>query len=184
MIPEYLHRYFEWVLEQVPDPSNEEYTELFWYLFDREFVWTVAMDENRAADAQSLRERYLEETGQEDEPVGMDLTIRPVSVLEVLVALAVRIETDIMGEPGNLHPEKWFWEMLHNLDLDVMNNDKYYKAHNKEIVADSIDIFIGREYSGDGSGSLFPLEKPFTDMRTMEIWSQMQAYLNEKYPIE
>lgn len=185
MIPSYLRDYFDWLVDFIDDPGiRGSYEEIKWYLFEREFTWIIDEDSRRADDVISLRGRYLAEEGKESEDFAEDLLIRPVSVFEVLVALAIRIETDIMGEPGNDHPEKWFWMFMENLGLKSITDAKFRKSPMKEHVRDSIDIFLEREYSKNGSnGGLFPLEKPHSDQRDEEIWVQMQSYLNEKYPI-
>lgn len=145
------------------------------YLFDTPFKWSykIPTDANRAKDGVLLRDRYANETG--DFLLYSD-RIEPCSILEMLVALSVRIEEDIMAEPGDECPEKWFWEMIRNLGLDEMTDRKFMEAYAKH----KIDIWQGRRFGEDGQGGLFPLKSQTKDQRLTSIWDQMNFYLNEQ----
>lgn len=150
------------------------HTLLLSYLFDTPFRWSykIPTDANRAKDGQLLRDRYANETGDyilyEDKK-------EACNVLEMLVALSIRIEEDITGDPGNDHPEKWFWTMIRNLRLDDVTDRRF----DERKVLKILDIWMARGFEPDGKGGLFPLKRPNRDQRLVSIWDQMNYYLNE-----
>lgn len=166
--------YFEWMYDLVCDrrfPATVTYRQLLTFLHEVEFVYFVPYDENRAADGIALRyhycllheclhlERYL--TG-------------PCSVLEMMIALAIRCE-GLADDPGlGDRTAQWFWEMITTLGLGSMQDSNY----NEWFVNDVITRFLNREYEPDGRGGLFRVRDWNRDMRTAEIWHQLMAYIN------
>lgn len=153
---------------------DNEFTLLCSKLLDMSFTYDPHMitDRNRADDGWDLRGLFLDRHGY-----FVDLGIVGPSVLEVLVALAIRIDKDIMGEPGEKDPSKWFELMLENLGLSYMN-DHYYDAGKIEKV---IHTWLKRQYKKNGEGSLFPLKNMNLDQRGIAIWDQMTEYMVENY---
>lgn len=177
-------RYFTWLLNKVYGRSKvytQRYSDLLSYLHQMEFRWdrTITTDENRADDGVNLRLLYFNEVGSlYGENLTREDTSRPCSVLEMLIALSCRIETDIMGEPGDDHTEKWFWEMIDNLGLSGMTNNMFDPV----VVNNAIGKWLGRSYKASGKGGLFPLKKNYNvDQRRVPIWDQMGTYLVENY---
>lgn len=179
LIQEIVLDYHEWLCEmmRVDLPEHRNYTRLLEDLDRREFIWQHPMDENRDGDAFALRKEYYFDNGYDIS----DVFEGPRSVLEVLAALSRRIEIEIMGEPGNDHIEKWFWIMLSNLGLDAFSDDRYDHFEVEHI----LDIWLNRRYDSRGKGSIFPVKKWQTkltsDFKDLDMWYQMQAYLNENY---
>lgn len=168
-------KYYIWLINQVCDISEiRRYSKLLQQLFETEFTWKFPLDESRADDALGLRKDYFYDANLYHYPESLES--EPANVLEVMVALANRIELDIMGDPdiGNRVP-KWFWEMIDSLELSAMTNDYY----DDDYVDFILDRFLNREFEPNGRGSLFTVRYPKRDMRKLEIWYQMQAYLNE-----
>lgn len=145
-------------------------------LHDSEFTYTIPMDGNRAEDGVNLRYRFGYEESYSDRMIASLLDVRSCSVLEMMIALALRCEEDIMENPdiGN-RTGCWFWIMIDNLGLSPMDD-----AHFDERYVDHvIRCLLNHEYEYDGAGGLFMVEDPPGDMRTTEIWYQMCWYLNE-----
>ena len=165
------NQYFRWLCDIVFCP--DDYAPLLHELYMIPFYWSLPLDSNRASDGLKLRHEYIQDydiyTEQEDD--------NPCSVLEVLVGLCIRCETDIMGEPGNDHPERWFWEMVHNLGLSgiTSRNFDYQRIDNV------VDGWVSRHFRRDGYGSPFPLKRAFRDQRKIQMWDQLQDYLTENY---
>lgn len=134
------------------------------FLYDPHFI----TDRNRLEDGLELRSLYFHDTGKSS---GMEPN--EASVLEVMVALAIRIDRDIMGEPGTSDPGKWLVTMFENLGLDA-------SMHESE-VRGKITAWLYRQYGRDGQGSLFPLRKKSIDQRGITIWDQMNEYMVENY---
>ena len=162
-------------LVRIVDPENEHgnYSKLLDRLFHVKYSYEYGSnDKNRAVDGEDLRKKY---TGYlpEDFRVGF-----PCTVLEMMVALAVRIEVDIMGEPGDDHPERWFWAMVNNSDLRFLTDDQFDYD-----MFDNVTFDIMRHrFDEQGNGSFFPLkQKAGRDARQMELWQQANAWLIENY---
>lgn len=166
--------YFAWLLGLISGAKTDpwEYEQLLLYLHSREFYWKLPMDENRAVDGIDLRNRFIDETGRLAGPV-LDALDGPCSVLEMLVALAVRIETHIMHEEeeGDRAGE-WFWIMIMNLELLDQKQLYFEEAEVSEI----IDNLLERKYRHDGLGGLFYIDHCERDLRKVEIWYQMNWY--------
>lgn len=171
-------RYFQWMCQLVYDKKslrNFPYQRLLQYLNNREFIYILEMDGNRAEDGVDLRYRFGYEESYDSPMITTYLDDRPCSILEMMVALANRCEENIMDDPdfGN-RKGKWFWGMIETLGLIDMTDDCF----DKNYVDSVIGIFLDREYSPDGKGGLFAIENCKYDMRTVEIWYQMCWYLD------
>ncbi len=149
------------------------YSRLMKQLHDTPFIYILERDRNRADDGISLREEFYRE---KDIDIGVYDHRDDCSVLEMLVALAERIEDEYTGDPGKSHPELIFWEMICNLGLDIFD-DRHFESDEVEYV---LDQWMDREFLSDGAGSIFPVSNPIRDQREIEIWSQMNEYLTEK----
>lgn len=171
--------YFEWMYQLV---CNERYSrrlsyrKLLYLLHDTEFTYMIPMDGNRAEDGTDLRYRFGYENAYESPMIATYLDNRPCSVLEMMIALAIRCEEHIMDDPdiGN-RTGQWFWNMIVNLGLGSMNDAKFNKNYAREI----IQKFLNREYGRNGEGSLFTVRHCRADLRSVEIWYQMCWYLDE-----
>lgn len=164
-------RYFLYLLDLVSFAgiSWERYTRLLSYLHSIEFTWTIYNDKNRAADGLVIRDEYFG---------GENVLRRPCSVLEMLVAMARRCEYDIMHDPdvGDM-TGKWLFIMLDNAGLLAFDNRNF----DIDVVSSIIFRILNRMYEPSGQGGFFPLEHSMEDMRTVEIWSQLNRYLDENF---
>lgn len=176
------NEYFEWLYDYVCRGRSIEfasYKELFSCLHNIEFTYIIRKDENRAKDGADLRYRFATNMGYEDLIYILD---RPYgkygcSVLEMIIALAIRCEETIMDDTryGD-RTGQWFWSMMSNLGISHMNDDKF----DSEAVEEAIDIFLNREYDADGKGGLFHIRGCQYDLTNEEIWHQLCWYL-ERY---
>lgn len=171
-----INKYFEWLFGLVCGKrfsKHISYEKLLMRLHDTNFTYSIPMDENRAEDGVDLRYRFGDE---EDciEEVELYLT-GPCSVLEMMIALAVRCEEHIMDDSdfGN-RTSQWFWGMITNLGLGSMTDDRF----DRDFVDETIDIFLNREYEPNGEGGLFTIKDCRYDLRTIDIWYQLNWYLN------
>ena len=165
--------YFEWLYEIVSHGRYDKdvsYRKLLSYLHLREFVYYIPRDKNRAMDGVELRHSFI---GHDDHIT--EMSPESCSVLEMLVALAIRCENSIMNDPSKGdRTQQWFWLMINNLGLGGMMDDLYDEKNASMI----IDRFIKREYSPNGKGGLFYIKNCDRDLRDVEIWFQLCWYLN------
>lgn len=175
--------YFEWLCSFVCVGYRWDglsYKKLLNRLSEIDFQFSIAMDANREADGLDLRYRFGNEKHIRNYIINRYLDDHPCSVLEMMVALANRCEETIMDDPeyGDRRGQ-WFWGMITNLGLAGMDDRKFDEMY----VDEKINAFMNHEYSRNGEGGLFYVRKPYTDMRQVEIWMQLNWYLDE-YEVE
>jgi hypothetical protein len=148
-------------------------------LHQKAFSWIIPNDDNRAMDGIKLREEYLNRNG--GTAVGF-VKRDPCSIFEMLIALARRMDFEL-GDPNDPKDRtyKYFWILIENLGLNEYTDDNYAEAKYEFNLDNIIDTFLDRTYFGNGVGGLFPLKYPHEDQRDIEIWYQMNAYLDENY---
>lgn len=173
------NEYFEWMYRLVYNEKyyrRLSYGKLLAYLHNVEFIYTIGMDSNRADDGIDLRYRFGYEHSYNNPMIATYLDDRSCSVLEMLIALAMRCEEHIMDDPdsGN-RTGQWFWNMIENLGLKSMSDSKFDKAY----VSDVVTRFLNREYKRNGEGGLFTVEHCKNDLRGSEIWHQMCWHLDD-----
>lgn len=151
------------------------YNMLTHMLWVKPFAWTVPNDDNRIEDGKELRYLFITDPKLRitfPEHLVEDFRAQPCSTLEVIVALSRRLAFAAQGEPG-----WWAWKLLSNLHLDKMKDPV---SRRKQIQVDDIlETLIWRTYNWDGEGGFFPIAHPRDDMKKVEIWYQMSAYLEE-----
>lgn len=173
------NEYFEWLYNYVCKNKVHNlvsYRKLFATLYDTEFIFSIPNDINRAIDGEDLRYRFsLEFENEEGIPLPYKIE-GPCSVLEMMIALAIKCEETIMDDPryGD-RTAQWFWRMMSNLGLGLMTDDVY----DRDYVKEKIDIFLNREYDPDGKGGLFYIRDCAEDLRNVEIWAQLCWYLDK-----
>lgn len=167
--------YFDWMCALV-GVQPRYFGNLMLFLHNKEFYYTIPMDGNRLEDGISLRYRYGLEAGIDDVIIAEELDkTKEASVLEMMVALALKCEEHIMGNPDmGDRVALWFHEMLDSLGLSYMD-DAHFNAMIAEMV---IDRFLRHDYAPDGRGGLFTVPSSPKDMRCAEIWTQANLYFN------
>lgn len=176
------NEYFEWLYSFVCKSeysSDISFRKLLIHLHDTEFRYLIPKDKNRAEDGKDLRYRFAI-TCHYDEPYEqiLDYLSGPCSVLEMMVALSIRCEENIMDDPnvGN-RTSQWFWGMVVNLGLGSMTDTHF----DKRLVTDILETFLDREYEPSGRGGLFTVRGCDVDLRDVEIWHQLCWYLDSIY---
>ena len=174
--------YFEWMCHVISNEvetskSTFSYGKLLRYLHSVDFTYTHPMDGNRAEDGIRLRYLFADDQGFTDyRPIAAALDDRPCSVLEMMLALAIRCEQTIMADDDlGDRTGQWFWNMILSLGLNRMSDNNF----DEEYVEEVVDRFLNREYDRDGKGGLYTVEHCTKDMRKLEIWYQMCMYLDE-----
>lgn len=168
--------YFNWMYEIVcADRFADDisYRRLLRFLHGIRFDYIIPKDKNRAEDGVDLRYRFA--LFSSDMSVRDHLGNCPCSVLEMILALAIRCEENIMDDPriGD-RTGQWFWGMITNLGLGAMNDDRFDDVYVKEVVK----RFLKREYEPNGKGGLFTVRHCDHDLRDVEIWYQLCWYLD------
>jgi hypothetical protein len=172
-------QYIEWLSSLVlPDRETfKQYKKLMTALYSTEFKWIMDLDEDRYSDGYDLRYRFTSENNLSAYEVDELLCGHSYcSVLEMMVALTIRMEDDIVGGDPRFGNRAclWFQTMLTSLHIIHMVNNSFDLIEFKH----RMDIFLNREYAYNGDGGLFTINNPREDMRKVYIWYQMNWYLN------
>lgn len=169
--------YFDWLTEHINfaygKTRGKTYIDLMSQLHTKEFVWFVPNDHNRIEDAMALRHEFLD-TANVSNAGDFALGVPPLSVLEVIVSLSRRCAFADNGDPRN-----WAWKLVENLGLDKMSDP--VSLRKTDIVDDILEKLIWRNYEPDGEGGFFPLTHPNNNQTKIELWYQMNAYLEEEF---
>ena len=171
-------RYFDWLQSLVGPTSDRNpsrsYTLLLEAMFNYDFTWRVANDDNRAEDGTALRDDFCDIVGSWE---GSRFIFEPCTVLEMLIALAKRLAFETDEDDMDEGLLVWFWRMVDNLGLSTLTDDDY----DDHLVRRVLNVFVLRRYDRSGNGGIFPLSHPTEDQRETEIWLQMSAYLIEGF---
>ena len=170
-----INDYFEWLWNFTKCRGHSQNRKIITLLHNIEFRYSIPMDANREEDGIDLRYRFMTEVGipkNYQEVYGyLD---GPCSVLEMMIALAIRCEESIMDDPDiGDRTSEWFWLMMKNLGLDYMSDRKF----DRDIAEEKISIFLERKDKRKGEGGLFVVNGR-RDIRKVEIWYQMCWYLD------
>lgn len=173
------NEYFDWLYDLACGNRYSKqisYRKLLMHLHNTVFRYSIPMDRNRAEDGIDLRYRFaVSEYYNESPEYIMDILDGPCSVLEMMVALAMRCEETIMDDAGvGDRTGQWFWGMITNLGLGSMLDNRFDKL----LVTESINRLLDRDYESDGEGGLFTVRHCDRDLRDVEIWHQLLWYLD------
>lgn len=170
--------YFNWLYDYVCKGRAHDkisYKKLFNCLYQMEFTFSIRNDVNRARDGINLRYRFAAIKNDDYIIDILDDYGRPCSVLEMMIALAIRCEETIMDNANyGDRTSQWFWNMMTNLGIGLMHDDIF----DPDIVIERIFIFLDRQYAPDGDGGLFYINGCQEDLRDVEIWTQLCWYLD------
>lgn len=168
--------YFEWMYDIVCGdryPEDISFRKLLTHLHEIDFVYQIPRDADRASDGMNLRYKFMLSHRRDYDLECEQYLDGPCSVLEMMIALAIRCE-ETMDDPDiGDRTAQWFWGMIVNLGLGSMADDRYDDA----LVEYTIQILLFRDYEPDGRGGLFTVKNARRDMRDVEIWYQMWWYI-------
>lgn len=168
--------YYEWLISQIAVPSpNKTFLDLFELMHNTEFVWIVPNDDNRIQDGLDLRGEFMNETAnvsQREIILFSQNMNKGATVLEVLIGLSKRVAFTAGGEAYD-----WAWKLIKNLRLNKLCDpfDDSKTVRTMKILED----LIWRTYERNGQGGFFPVKHSMDDQTKVEIWYQMNTYVNE-----
>lgn len=167
--------YLDWLSGMV-DMNSPLYSDLMQQLLDTPFEVVLERDNNRVSDGKALRYEFGDAFMVGEDYILEYLDSCPVSVLEVMVALAIRMERMMYDFKIGDRTGFWFREMLKS--LEILNNDGDLIG-GKRHVSHVLNRFLTRNYDESGRGGLFRVRQPKNDLRMTEIWFQAMWYLSE-----
>ena len=169
--PDFL--YFSWLLDLI---KGNYYEKLMSTLYKTDFdPDPESLDNNRACDGFRLRDRWNFETRGR-----YPIKHGPCTFLEMLIALSIRLDGDILYESrfGDRHLD-WFWMFIDNMELTDATNE-HWNMHWVRFVRNRCLNILKKRYKEDGTGGLFIVkEHPEADLRACDIWRQMIWWVDE-----
>ncbi len=157
-------RYFHWLLKFIGNGfcRKNSYFKLLEYLYNAEFCWSDPMDENRAADGIDLRHRFVIECGENLEDSYVYL-YGPPNVLEVLIALSIKMETIARGTVDLSKSGQWFWGMIKSLNI--------FDCYDGNFDDKKVGYFLDLWFDPKRFFGIFPNPRG-------EIWTQAMEFLS------
>lgn len=170
--------YFKWLCSIVKCYNHRKLLSL---LFSIDFNYIIPMDGNRYEDGINLRYRFADDESYHYRHIAALLDNVPCSMLEMMVALCLRIEEHITSDPENGdQTRRWFVDMLKNCGLWSMTDNVFSERAATQVILK----VINRNYARNGDGGLFRLRRCRRDLRNVEIWYQAMWYLDEVLDIK
>jgi len=168
---EFSKSYFTWMYN-LAFGNHPNYKMLFNTLNNIEFTYIHPYDENRLEDGVSLRYDFCYRNNLPYDVADSYFDNKHCSVLEMMLALAIRCEDHFVSNPI-FTVERLFFDMLKSLGIHTMTD----RVYDRTKVISSINTFLNREYEPNGKGGLFTIDTD-KDLRKEEIWYQMCWYTN------
>lgn len=169
------YKYYHWLMDIVGHAKAEAYSYLIRVLHDTPYTYISHSDSNRYYDGIDLRYRYGQYHEMSDPEVAASLDISPCSMLEMMVALALRLEEQFLTDPerGD-RTALWFWNMIASLGLSGMTNSNFNRAY----IDKTIYSLLHRGYRPNGLGSLFMVPNNGSIVERFDIWEQAMIWCN------
>lgn len=164
--------YFMWLSSLV---SGGEHLILLKELYNTEFYSLVDRDYNLETKAKGLRYEFSQQLFYQE---------GPATVLEVLIQLAIEMDYILWNPDFGDRTVEWFWEMMDNLGLSDMPDDRFFERGGTERVNKVIHRFLDRQYTRSGRGNIFTTSDKHNDFRHTEIWYQLNEYVKENFDLE
>lgn len=191
---------YVYYLYRIVQNGGENHRKLCIELFKNRFFITRSApkrDVDREKDGLELRKEWSYEIHKldniiRDEYPGDDLdygmyTI-PCTMLEMIIGVSKRMSEQLMDEDGEDKTAQYFWEIIGNLGLDCWDDDNFgwETGLAPKNIGKTCEILCKRQYNPDGTGGgMFPMPGILgINQKKMEIWYQMQEYINLMYGIE
>lgn len=178
-------RYYHWLCDELQiDPEKSKIESVCALLMVSPFVPQLQEDENLVESALYARRNFVR---SQDAAAKREFyrAMGPCSVLEILVVLVNDMSYKLLGNRlASSNQGALFFELMDNLGLGWINDDAFGRDPEacSDYVEDVLSQFVSRNYAENGEdGGLFPLDNPPDDMRKMGLYSQLDAYLIEKY---
>lgn len=177
LIDEYLS-WIKWEVLADDEYDAFRYQTLIKKLFLIEFRYESIMDSNRAVDGLDLRYRFGRQKGLLEKTITGNLAFLSCSVLDMMVALSIRTYEELTKDfPDPIPPSKIFWMMIDNMQLIGQTDDSF----DEKYVERRVKIMLDHKFAKDGEGGLFRVKGTTRDMRSAEIWYQMQWWANSVF---
>ena len=177
-------QYYTYLISLIDPPAGvpsrlREHGMLLFELWKREFFWLDSYEdeENRAHDGKSLREQFMMDYDMSPLAVPQG----PANVLEVLVALSLKLDAIVHDWRIGKRPWEWMVMFIENLGLDRLTDDDIYPARDNPYLVRRLETWLSHDISPHGEGGLFRYKRPVMNIRQLSNWDQMNAWVVENF---
>ena len=191
---------YVYYLYRIVQNGGENHRKLCVELFKNRFFITRSApkrDIDREKDGLELRKGWPCETHNLDNIIWDEYPVYdldyglytiPCTIFEMIIGISKRMSEQLMDEDGEDKTAQYFWEIIGNLGLDCWDDDNFgwETGLAPKNIGKICEILCKRQYNPDGTGGgMFPMPGVLgINQKKMEIWYQMQEYINWKYGIE
>ena len=178
--------YYRWLISIIEPPETvrspiRDYGILLFSLWRRDYFWydRYEREEDRANDGRCLRERFMMEFDRTPDAVPQG----PTNVLEMLIALAIRIDNTVHDWTIGSRPWEWMVMFITNLGLADFTDNNLHPA-DEGYISDRLERWMSHDIGRRGERGLFRFRTPAskTDIERMTTWDQMQYWVIEFFP--
>lgn len=176
---------YVYYLYRIVQNGGENHRKLCVELFKNRFFITRSApkrDIDREKDGLELRKEWSNDS------LDGEFHVIPCTMLEMIIGISKRMSEQLMDEDGEDKTAQYFWEIMENLGLTCMDDDNFgwETGLAQKKIAKTCEILCKRQYNPDGTGGgMFPMPGILgINQKKIEIWYQMQEYINWKYGIE
>lgn len=175
--------YLEYLKNLVHADDNGEYynySNLIDRLWKTEYSPFMADDSNRRSDGISYRFTFAYNCGHSyDDIYNSVLNDKECSILEMMIALAARMEDQYLSNWIEDRTYIWFWRMIDSLGLKEYDDWSWNPYDYNSDVDDVLERFMSGRYNPNGKGGLFTIWDITYDCRLNDIWSQAMKWIHE-----
>ena len=169
---EWPDNYYIWLCDLIDLETHSGYSDLISFLYCTEFIWSVPTDSNRAQDGIDLRLDYISDNPDDDGEWVDDAC----SWLEMLIALARRVRTDIMPD-FNISVDGWFWQFISDKERINYRNLDDFSSENLPLFQEFVTFL--KDDSKKVAKKVANDEKKW--QMDEDIWRKINRYLAENY---
>lgn len=164
-----MNDYFYALVDRV---NGYGYEDMLRVLYSYPFEIIVETDANLLPNVFALRDEY----GYKPKPYEKDMA----NCFEIFISLASKFDWLLSDLKNPDRTEEWFWMMMKNTGLIFYDNEHF----NRDDIESICDVFVHRKYKTNGYGGPFPLRQPRKNVRRVDLWYQINWYVNENFEYE
>ena len=176
--------YYEWLIDLIRPPKGiytpiNQHGMLLFELWKREFVWFDAYEgeEARAMDGKTLRDQFLMACDKTPDAVPQG----PCTVLEMLIAFALRIDTQVHDWRIGNRPWEWVEMFIENLGFNDLIDSDINPIRDAGYINARLETWMSHQLGHNGEGGLFRFTQRILTINDMDNWAQMNRWIIENF---
>lgn len=176
--------YYDWLMSLIHPAPNityrlHQYSLLLYELWKREFCWFDVHEgeESRAMDGKTLRDQFIMDFDATPDSVPQG----PCTVLEMLIAFALRIDQQIHNWQVGNRPWVVMEMFIDNLGLSDLCDSQLNPMRDAGYINARLETWMAHKLGRKGEGGLFRFKRPILTINDMDNWAQMNRWIIENF---